>query len=78
MLDLLIHNATLPDGRSQMSVAVQDGRIVEVTPGLQASAAQVDSQARPWATTAQAELQAEAQTAMNLRQAEIQTESRDQ
>ena len=38
MLDLLIHNATLPDGRSQMSVAVQDGQIVEITPGLQAPA----------------------------------------
>ena len=38
MLDLLVHNATLPDGRSGMSVAVQDGRITEVTPGLQAPA----------------------------------------
>ncbi len=45
MLDLLIHNATLPDGRSGMSVAVQDGRIVEVTPGLQAPAHEsVDAQ----------------------------------
>jgi cytosine deaminase len=34
MLDLLIHNATLPDGRSNMSVAVQDARIAEVTQGL--------------------------------------------
>ncbi len=38
MLDLLIINATLPDGRTPMSVAVQDGRIVEVTEGLQAPA----------------------------------------
>ena len=38
MLDLLVHSATLPDGRSGMSVAVQDGRITEVTPGLQAPA----------------------------------------
>ena len=38
MLDLLITNATLPDGRSRISVAVQDGRIVEVTEGLQAAA----------------------------------------
>lgn len=38
MLDLLIHNATLPDGRSNMSVAVQDGRITEVTEGLTAPA----------------------------------------
>jgi cytosine deaminase len=34
MLDLLIHNATLPDGRTGMSVAVQAGRIAEVAPGL--------------------------------------------
>ncbi|WP_138515351.1 amidohydrolase family protein [Rhodoferax bucti] len=40
MLDLLIHNATLPDGRSHMSVAVQGGRITEVTQGLTPEAAQ--------------------------------------
>ncbi len=34
MLDLLVHHATLPDGRTDMSVAVQDGRITEVTQGL--------------------------------------------
>ena len=34
MLDLLIKNATLPDGRTQMSLAVQGGLIVEVAPGL--------------------------------------------
>jgi cytosine deaminase len=38
MLDLLITHATLPDGRTDMAVAVQDGRIVEVTEGLQAPA----------------------------------------
>lgn len=38
MLDLLITHATLPDGRAGMSVAVQDGRIVEVAEGLQAPA----------------------------------------
>jgi cytosine deaminase len=38
MLDLLITNAALPDGRTGMAVAVQDGRIVEVTAGLQAPA----------------------------------------
>jgi cytosine deaminase len=38
MLDLLITNATLPDGRTGMSVAVQGGRIAEVTAGLQAPA----------------------------------------
>jgi cytosine/creatinine deaminase len=41
MLDLLIINATLPDGRTGMSVAVQAGKIVEVTPGLQARAAEI-------------------------------------
>ncbi len=34
MLDLLIHNATLTDGRSGMGVAVQDGSIAEVAAGL--------------------------------------------
>jgi cytosine deaminase len=38
MLDLLITHATLPDGRTDMGVAVQDGRIVEVTAGLNAPA----------------------------------------
>ena len=44
MLDLLIHNATLPDGRTHMGVAVQHGRIVEVSVDLspeQAPAAEV-------------------------------------
>ena len=45
MLDLLLTNATLPDGRSQMSLAVQGGKIVEVTQGLLAAAQQtVDAQ----------------------------------
>jgi cytosine deaminase len=34
MLDLLIQNATLPDGRTGMSVAVQAGTIVEVSSAL--------------------------------------------
>jgi cytosine/creatinine deaminase len=38
MLDLLITQASLPDGRTNMSVGVQDGKIVEVTPGLAAPA----------------------------------------
>lgn len=38
MLDLLVTNATLPDGRTGMSVAVQGGRITEVAPGLNAPA----------------------------------------
>ena len=40
MLDLLVHNATLVDGRRNMSVAVRGGRIVEVTPMLDAPAHQ--------------------------------------
>ena len=38
MLDLLITNARLPDGRERMSVAVRDGRILEVTEALDAPA----------------------------------------
>jgi len=38
MLDLLITHATLPDGRRDISIAVQDGRITEVAKGLQAPA----------------------------------------
>ncbi len=38
MLDLLITHANLPDGRTDVSVAVQDGSIVEVATGLQAPA----------------------------------------
>lgn len=38
MLDLLIHDATLPDGRTCISVAVQNGRITEVSEGLRAPA----------------------------------------
>ena len=40
MLDLLVSHATLVDGRTDMSVAVQAGRIVEVTPRLDAPAHQ--------------------------------------
>jgi cytosine/creatinine deaminase len=38
MLDLLITNASLPDGRTGISVAVQDGRIADVAAGLIAPA----------------------------------------
>jgi hypothetical protein len=42
MLDLLITHATLPDGRTDMSLAVQDGRFVDITAGpLQAPAHRV-------------------------------------
>ena len=40
MLDLLIKNATLPDGRTNMSIAVAGGRITAVEPGLDAPAAE--------------------------------------
>ena len=40
MLDLLLTNATLPDGRSSISVAVREGRIVDIGAGLQAAAGQ--------------------------------------
>lgn len=33
MLDLLITHANLPDGRSNMSVAVQDGKITQLSEG---------------------------------------------
>jgi cytosine deaminase len=39
MLDVLIQHAALPDGRVDMSIAVRKGKIVEVTPGLDAPAA---------------------------------------
>ena len=38
MLDLLITNAHLPDGRTNMSVAVQGGRITELSEGFSAPA----------------------------------------
>jgi cytosine/creatinine deaminase len=41
MLDLLVQNATLPDGRRHMSIAVRAGVITEVTEGLDAPAAQL-------------------------------------
>jgi cytosine deaminase len=45
MLDLLLINATLPDGRTGMSVAVRNGRIVDIDAGLIAAAGHtVDAQ----------------------------------
>ncbi len=41
MLDLLVTNATLPDGRMGMSIAVQGGKIAELTVGLKAPAHEV-------------------------------------
>ncbi len=39
MLDLLVTNANLPDGRTGMSIAVQNGRIVEVAPHIDSTSA---------------------------------------
>ncbi len=39
MLDLVIRGASLPDGRRDMDIAVQDGRIVETAPAIAAEAA---------------------------------------
>ena len=41
MLDLLVKNATLPDRRTGISLAVQGGKIVEITQGLDAPAHEV-------------------------------------
>jgi len=40
MLDLLVTNATLPDGRTGIDIAVTGGRIAEVAPTIAAQAAQ--------------------------------------
>ena len=40
MLDLIIRNATLPDGREGMDIAVEGGRIADVVPAMDAAAAQ--------------------------------------
>ncbi len=39
MLDLLVTNSTLPNGRTGMCIAVQNGRIVEVAPHIDATSA---------------------------------------
>ena len=41
MLDLLVKNASLPDGRVGMSIAVRGDKIVELTAGLEAPAHQI-------------------------------------
>ena len=45
MVDLIVRNANLPDGRKGVDIVVQGGRIVEVGPGVQAEADQeIDAQ----------------------------------
>ncbi len=47
MLDLMVRNANLPDGRKGYDIAIQDGKIVEVKPTIQARAArEVDATGR--------------------------------
>ena len=41
MLDLLVTHAALPDGRTGMCIAIQDGKITEITANLQAPAHEV-------------------------------------
>ena len=41
MIDLLINNANLPDGRTGMSIAVRDGRICEVAAQIQGPAHEI-------------------------------------
>ncbi len=47
MLDLIVRNASLPDGRKGLDIAVQDGRIVAVMPAVDAEAArEIDAAGR--------------------------------
>lgn len=47
MLDLIIRNANLPDGRSGIDIGIANARIATVEPGLQAEAAQtIDASGR--------------------------------
>ncbi|MEE8123038.1 MAG: amidohydrolase family protein [Alphaproteobacteria bacterium] len=39
MLDLIVRNASLPDGRAGIDIGVKDGRIAEVGPAIEAEAA---------------------------------------
>ncbi|MEM9221660.1 MAG: amidohydrolase family protein [Pseudomonadota bacterium] len=41
MMDLIVKNAHLPDGRTGIDIAAQDGRIVAVEPGIDGEAAEV-------------------------------------
>ena len=38
MLDLILRNARLPDGGEAVDIAVKDGRIAELRPGLEGQA----------------------------------------
>jgi cytosine deaminase len=41
MIDLLLRNATLPDGRTGIDIACRDGRIAEIRPSIQGDAREV-------------------------------------
>lgn len=46
-LDLILRNATLPDGRAGVDLAVRDGRFVEIAPAIAATAArEIDAAGR--------------------------------
>jgi cytosine/creatinine deaminase len=46
-MDLIVRNAHLPDGRRGIDIAVQDGRIAEIAPGIAASATrEIDASGR--------------------------------
>jgi len=38
MIDLLIRNANLPDGRQRVDIAVTKGRILEIAPHIEGEA----------------------------------------
>ena len=38
MLDLIVRGANLPDGREGLDIGIEDGRIAEVAPAIQAEA----------------------------------------
>jgi len=47
MLDLIVRGANLPDGRTGIDIAVQDGRIAEIAPAIKAKAArEIDATGR--------------------------------
>ncbi|RTE66719.1 cytosine deaminase [Amphritea opalescens] len=41
MLDMLVRNVNLPDGRKGVDIAIKDGKILEVAPAIQGQAAKV-------------------------------------
>jgi len=48
MLDLVIRNANLPDGRRGYDIAVQDGRVKELSPAIEAPPAEKSMPPGAW------------------------------